>query len=184
MPAVGDPDLDFPDVERATLSNGIQVVYARRTAVPVTRVAVEFDAGVAADPADALGTQALMLNLLDEGTTSLQLDPDRRGAGAARRARSAPAPRSTAPRSSLTALTPEPRRRRSTCSPTSSATRPSRRRRSSGFAAQQLAGDRAGADPAQRRSAARALPGLLYGADHPYGRPFTGTGDRGGGERA
>ena len=25
--------------------------------------------------------------------------------------------------------------------------------------------------------AARALPALLYGADHPYGRPFTGTGD-------
>jgi zinc protease len=45
------PALDFPDVERATLSNGIQVVYARRATVPVTRVAVEFDAGVAADPA-------------------------------------------------------------------------------------------------------------------------------------
>ena len=31
------PALDFPDIERARLSNGIQVVYARRTAVPVTR---------------------------------------------------------------------------------------------------------------------------------------------------
>ena len=39
--------------------------------MPVTRVAVEFDAGIAADPADRLGTQALMLNLLEEGTTSL-----------------------------------------------------------------------------------------------------------------
>ena len=72
MPAIaGAPTLDFPAVERARLSNGIEVVYARRTAVPVTRVAVEFDAGVAADPADRLGTQALMLNLLEEGTTSL-----------------------------------------------------------------------------------------------------------------
>ena len=60
-----------PTIERARLSNGIQVVYARRTAVPVTRVAVEFDAGIAADPADRLGTQAMMLNLLEEGTTSL-----------------------------------------------------------------------------------------------------------------
>ena len=46
-------------------------IYARRTAVPVTRVAVEFDAGIAADPADRLGTQAMMLNMLEEGTTSL-----------------------------------------------------------------------------------------------------------------
>ena len=37
--------------------NGIEVVYAQSTAVPMTQVAVEFDAGVAADPADALGTQ-------------------------------------------------------------------------------------------------------------------------------
>lgn len=71
-PAVGEsPALDFPAVERARLSNGIRVVYARRTAVPVTRVAVEFDAGLAADPGDRVGTQALMLNLLTEGTTSL-----------------------------------------------------------------------------------------------------------------
>ena len=88
-----------PTIERARLSNGIQVVYARRTAVPVTRVAVEFDAGIAADPANRLGTQAMMLNLLEEGTTSAQLDPARRGAGAARRDRSAPARRSIAPRS-------------------------------------------------------------------------------------
>ena len=71
-PAIGAaPALDFPDVERARLSNGIQIVYARRTAVPVTRVAVEFDAGIAADPADRLGTQAMMLNMLEEGTTTL-----------------------------------------------------------------------------------------------------------------
>jgi hypothetical protein len=43
MPAIGDvPNLDFPDVERAALSNGIEIVYARSTTVPVTRVAVEF----------------------------------------------------------------------------------------------------------------------------------------------
>ncbi|HEY0116334.1 MAG TPA: pitrilysin family protein, partial [Allosphingosinicella sp.] len=70
-PISGTPALDFPDVERARLSNGIQVVYARRATVPVTRIAVEFDAGVAADPANRLGTQALMLNLLEEGTTRM-----------------------------------------------------------------------------------------------------------------
>ncbi len=86
MPEIGTaPSLDFPDIERARLSNGIQVVYARRTAVPVTRVAVEFDAGIAADPSNRLGTQAMMLNLLEEGTTQPQFDPARRSAGAARR---------------------------------------------------------------------------------------------------
>lgn len=63
-------DLDFPDVSRAKLSNGIELVYAQRDAVPVTQVVMSFDAGTAADPANKLGTQNLMLSLLDEGTTS------------------------------------------------------------------------------------------------------------------
>ncbi|PSJ41778.1 peptidase M16 [Sphingomonas deserti] len=71
LPPLGTiENLDFPDVERARLSNGIPIVYARRQAVPVVRIAVEFDAGVAADPANALGTQVLTLRLLEEGTTS------------------------------------------------------------------------------------------------------------------
>jgi hypothetical protein len=37
MPGVAAiADLDFPEIQRASLSNGIHVVYARRTAVPVT----------------------------------------------------------------------------------------------------------------------------------------------------
>jgi predicted Zn-dependent peptidase len=38
--------------------------------VPIVRVSVSFDAGNAADAPDSRGLQALMLNLLDEGTTS------------------------------------------------------------------------------------------------------------------
>ena len=72
MPEVGAlSPLDFPDVRHAALSNGIKVHYAQRTATPTTRLALSFDAGNAADPADARGTQALMLGLLDEGTTTL-----------------------------------------------------------------------------------------------------------------
>ena len=127
------PALDFPDIERARLSNGIQVVYARRTAVPVTRVAVEFDAGIAADPADRLGTQAMMLDLLEEGTTSLnstQLAEAQERLGATIGDRRQPRPhRGHADRDDAGA-----RRRRSTCSPTSSAIRPSSRARSSGSA--------------------------------------------------
>lgn len=71
FPPVGElKPLDFPAVERARLRNGIEVVFARRAAVPTVNVAVSFDAGYAADPKDALGTQSLMLSLMGEGTTS------------------------------------------------------------------------------------------------------------------
>ncbi|WHU01220.1 insulinase family protein [Sphingomonas sp. NIBR02145] len=72
LPAVSPiGDLVFPKVERTRLSNGIELIYANRTAVPVTQVEMSFDAGVAADPSEKLGTQRLTLNMMDEGTTSL-----------------------------------------------------------------------------------------------------------------
>ncbi|MES2097527.1 MAG: pitrilysin family protein [Pseudomonadota bacterium] len=72
MPAVGSiANLSFPKVQRATLSNGITVVYAQRATTPVTRIAVSFDAGVAADVSTALGTQQLTLGAMSAGTTTL-----------------------------------------------------------------------------------------------------------------
>ncbi|GAA0324052.1 pitrilysin family protein [Sphingomonas oligophenolica] len=71
LPAVGTiADLVFPAVERTKLSNGIEIVYAHQAAVPVTRMIMSFDAGVAADPATRLGTQQLTLSMMGEGTTS------------------------------------------------------------------------------------------------------------------
>jgi predicted Zn-dependent peptidase len=60
--------LTFPQVEHATLSNGIRVTLARRTAVPKVSVALTFDAGDAADGGAHAGTQSLMMELLEEGT--------------------------------------------------------------------------------------------------------------------
>ena len=37
--------LDFPDIQHVTLSNGVRVSYAQRNAVPVTQMALSFDAG-------------------------------------------------------------------------------------------------------------------------------------------
>ena len=72
MPAVGPiTGLTFPAVQRTRLRNGIEVVYAQRTAVPVTQVALSFDAGIAADVPNKLGTQVLTLSMLDEGTARL-----------------------------------------------------------------------------------------------------------------
>ncbi|MGD9979110.1 MAG: M16 family metallopeptidase [Hyphomonadaceae bacterium] len=68
MPEIGTiADLDFPDVQHARLTNGIEVAYARRASVPVTYVAFDFDAGVSADPQGGYGTQRLMLSLMTSG---------------------------------------------------------------------------------------------------------------------
>ena len=78
-------ELAFPALERATLSNGIAVTLARRTAVPKVMVSLSFDAGTAADRLDTPGTQGTMLALLDEGTatrnaTQIAEDQERLGA--------------------------------------------------------------------------------------------------------
>ncbi|MBS0482747.1 MAG: insulinase family protein [Proteobacteria bacterium] len=72
LPEVGKlAALEFPAIERATLSNGMQVFFARRAAVPTVSVRISFNAGSGADPKDALGTQSLLLHLMDQGTTTL-----------------------------------------------------------------------------------------------------------------
>lgn len=64
------PALTFPGIERTRLGNGIPVYFARRSEIPVVRVAVSFDAGSAADTKEQLGLQSLTMSLLDEGTTT------------------------------------------------------------------------------------------------------------------
>jgi zinc protease len=63
-------ELTFPTTEHATLSNGIPVTLARRTSIPKLVLSLDFNAGYAADALDRPGTQGLMLDMLDEGTTT------------------------------------------------------------------------------------------------------------------
>ena len=65
------PALDFPDLQRTTLANGMQLTYAQRDAVPATYVTMSFDAGSAADPIDMRGLESLTLGLFDEGTATM-----------------------------------------------------------------------------------------------------------------
>ncbi|MBD2842573.1 insulinase family protein [Erythrobacter sp. KMU-140] len=77
--------LDFPDIERAMLANGMQLTYAQRDAVPATYVTMSFDAGSAADPVDMRGLEDLTLALFDEGTadmTSQEIAEERERLGA------------------------------------------------------------------------------------------------------
>ncbi|MHC1478714.1 M16 family metallopeptidase [Frateuria aurantia] len=62
------PDLHFPKVERARLSNGIQVILAARDAIPVTDVELLFNAGYAADQGSKLGTAAFTARMMSEST--------------------------------------------------------------------------------------------------------------------
>ncbi|MCK0099770.1 insulinase family protein [Qipengyuania sp. S6317L1] len=65
------PTLEFPDFERATLANGMELTYAKRDAVPATYVTLSFNAGSASDAADMRGLEGLALNLFDQGTQTL-----------------------------------------------------------------------------------------------------------------
>ncbi len=166
--------LDFPDIERATLSNGMEVYFARRDAVPVVNVEIQFDAGYAADPKDRLGLQSMMLQLMDEGTTSLnstELAIAKERLGAALYA-NADADTTTV---GLAAMEPN-------LAP--SLDLMADYVRNPAFAPSEL--ERVRTQQLTRISnelnnpgaiGQRALAPELFGTDHPYGIPPTGTGD-------
>jgi len=62
------PAVTFDEFERATLSNGMELIVAERHDVPVVRMAMLLDAGFAADQFGEPGTASLAMAMLDEGT--------------------------------------------------------------------------------------------------------------------
>ena len=64
-------DLVFPALQHAKLKNGIEVVLAQRQSVPVTHVELMFDSGYAADQGRKLGTSSFTMGMLDEGSKNL-----------------------------------------------------------------------------------------------------------------
>ena len=72
LPAVGPaPALKLPPLQRTTLSNGLQVLLAERHEVPVVQATLLVDAGYSADAGIAPGTAKMTLEMLDEGTPSM-----------------------------------------------------------------------------------------------------------------
>jgi len=176
MPPIGTiADLDFPDVQRGQLSNGIKVVYARRAAVPVTYVAFDFDAGIAADPQGAFGTQRLMLSAMTAGANgrdAMQIAEQQERIGASIGTNGS-LDRSSATLSVLSAnlglgldlfadivLRPDFE---------ASEVARLRDQQLSAIAVE-------GTQP--NGLAQRVLPPLIYGANHPYGRPPSGLGSQ------
>jgi zinc protease len=69
MPKPGEAtEPKFPATQRAKLSNGLEVVVAERHAVPVVDMSLLVDAGYASDQFAQPGTAQLSMNMLDEGT--------------------------------------------------------------------------------------------------------------------
>jgi len=169
IPPVGQlAALEFPAITHTRLSNGIPVDYVQRNAVPVTQIALAFDAGGAADSPDARGLASMTMDLLDEGTSSLssqQVAETEERLGADVDASNA-LDRSYV---SLNALSPNlaPSLDLLNAVVKDAAFRPDdidriRSQKLTGIAQQQK-------DPT--RVAQRLLPSVLYGAGHPYGGP-------------
>ncbi len=73
------PETKFPQIERAELSNGLKIILAQRHTVPVIQFNLIVDAGYAADSLSAPGTARLAMDMLLEGTkkrTSLQISEE------------------------------------------------------------------------------------------------------------
>jgi len=70
------PEVSFPRFERTTLSNGLEVVLTQRSAVPLVSLSLLVDAGYAADQSARPGTASLTATMLSQGTrnrTSLEI---------------------------------------------------------------------------------------------------------------
>ena len=65
------PDAKFPDFETATLSNGLKIILANRKSIPVVNFNLLVDAGYAADQFSLPGTASLTLAMMDEGTKEM-----------------------------------------------------------------------------------------------------------------
>ncbi len=64
------PEVKFADFERGSLSNGLELIVANRASVPVVNLLLRFDAGFASDQFGEPGTSSLAMSMLDEGTTT------------------------------------------------------------------------------------------------------------------
>ncbi len=167
------PEVKFPAFQRATLSNGLKIILAERHSVPMVNFSMMVDAGYASDQFAGPGTAKLAMDMLDEGTTrrtALQISDELEALGA-NLATSSDLDSSTVSLSTLTStldpaldiyadviLNPS--------FPESDFKR---------LQKQRIAGiQREKTEPL--RMAMRVFPKFLYGSNHAYGNPLTGSG--------
>ena len=158
--------LKWPTIAHATLANGIPIVYAQRTTVPLTQLALSFDAGSAADPVNQRGLAGVTSGMLDEGTakySSQQLAEAEERLGA-EISSSASADRTTVTLSSLSPNLPQSLDLLAEITERPAFNPPDLDR----VRAQALTGlAQMMKDP--QRVGQRVLPAAIFGAAHPYG---------------
>jgi zinc protease len=167
------PDSKFPKIKRATLANGMDLVVAEWHSVPVVLFDLLFDAGYATDQTAAAGTAKLAMDMLDEGTlnrSSLEISDELAMLGADLRCGSnldqsyvylSALRDNLEPSLNLMADV--------VINPSFPQNELDRLKK------QQLAQiDQENAQPVTM--ALRVFPVLLYGEDHAYGMPYTGSG--------
>lgn len=167
------PEARFPPIERATLPNGLTVVLAERHAVPTVQVSLFVDAGYASDLGGLPGTAKLAGGMLDEGTStrsSLAISDDLQRLGAHLDTGSN-LDQSFVALSALKAnLDPSLKLFADVVlSPSFPASDFERLKKRQLAAIHQESVEPFGL-------AQRVLPRVMYGADHPYGNPLTGSG--------
>ncbi|WMJ71249.1 pitrilysin family protein [Stenotrophomonas sp. 24(2023)] len=168
------PELKFPQLHRATLKNGTQVILAERHDIPVVQFSYTFPGGYSADQGRKPGTAAFTLGVLDEGAGALNAlafadAADALGAelGAGASLDSASGYLSALKENLAPSLALYSQMLRQPRFDQSEIDR---------VKASWIAGiKQEKANPG--RVALRVLPPLLYGKGHPYAIPFSGTGD-------
>ena len=164
---------EVPRLQRATLANGSTLILAERHEIPVVQMSYEFKGGYASDPHGKLGTASFAMGMLDEGAGDMDSlafkgKAESLGAqvGAGASLDGANAYLSALKENLGTSLQlfstmlRQPRFEQKDIDRVK---------------AQRIAG--IAQEKAQPQTAAlRVLPPLLFGADHPYGVPFTGSG--------
>lgn len=73
------PEIKFPDLQKAQLKNGLKIILAERHSIPVVNFNLIVDAGYAADQFSLPGTSKLTMEMIDEGTkkrTALQISEE------------------------------------------------------------------------------------------------------------
>jgi zinc protease len=65
------PEAPFPPLAHATLDNGMRLIVAERHAVPVVQFSLQLNAGYAADQFAAPGVATMTMEMLDEGTATM-----------------------------------------------------------------------------------------------------------------
>lgn len=73
------PEINFPDLQRAQLKNGLKIILAERHSIPIVNFNLIVDAGYASDQFGLPGTSKLAMEMIDEGTkkrTALQISEE------------------------------------------------------------------------------------------------------------